>query len=721
MRYSADYLYKLLPAIYRTRDAELGYPLRELVDVLAREAGVLEESIEQLYDHQFIETAADWAAPYIGSLIGYRPLHGSVPSVASPRAEVANTIGYRRRLGTASVLEQLARDVTGWPARAVEYTFLTGTFQRMNHVRTGHHIAPDLRSWRGLEQIGRAFDPFPRLADMRPIARREGRHNLANVGIHLWRIGAASRTAAPLLMLDNRRGLVSPLGAPWQMVTNAQPEDDIAALATPLNVPLPITRRMLHADLTGENGAPPPRALYGRTAPGGAVQSLVVTLDGVELAASEVRAAHLGDDGATWANMPAAGGKVSIDPVLGRIALPPDRLGTLGITCHRGTPAEIGGGEYDRARNFRAEDADHPLLRVPSAQHATIASALAALPATGGIVEIASNARFAEALAIVAGADAEIELRAANGFQPHLALPSDLRITGGLRSAVTLDGLLISGAAVCAPEDGASRLERLTLRHCTLVPGRGLTGAGAPTDPGVPAVLIPRHQLRLEIRSTMCGGLRTAATGTCTIADSIVDSAAGNAFDSPAAIVYAAPDSIGFGAVLTIERSTLIGKIRTRRFELVTSAILHARLGPGDAWAYPVQAEQRQKGCIRFSFVPHTAVVPRRYRCQPQLATAEAIKRREEAKGAPLGALEQQRIAQETRRRVVPAFASLRFGRPEYGLLRVNAAREIGTGGEDESEMGAFHALYAPQRLANITIRLDEYLRFALQAGIFIE
>ena len=69
---------------------------------------MLAESLEQLYDDQFIETCAPWVAPYIGDLVGYRTLHGVVPQVASPRAEVANTIRYRRRKGTVSVLEQLA-------------------------------------------------------------------------------------------------------------------------------------------------------------------------------------------------------------------------------------------------------------------------------------------------------------------------------------------------------------------------------------------------------------------------------------------------------------------------------------------------------------------------------------------------------------------------------------------------------------------------------------
>ena len=33
--------------------------------------------------------------------------------------------------------------------------------------------------------------------------------------------------------------------------------------------------------------------------------------------------------------------------------------------------------------------------------------------------------------------------------------------------------------------------------------------------------------------------------------------------------------------------------------------------------------------------------------------------------------------------------------------------------------MGAFHDLYQPQREINLRVRLDEYLRFGLEAGIF--
>ena len=121
MNPEADTLYQLLPAIYRIRDAEQSGALRALCEVLAEDIAVLRENLDQLYDDQFIETCADWVAPYIGDLIGYRTLHAVTTRTRSARAEVANTIAYRRRKGTATVLEQLARDVTGWNARVVEF------------------------------------------------------------------------------------------------------------------------------------------------------------------------------------------------------------------------------------------------------------------------------------------------------------------------------------------------------------------------------------------------------------------------------------------------------------------------------------------------------------------------------------------------------------------------------------------------------------------------
>ena len=174
--------YALLPPIYRIRDAEQGEPLKALISVIAEQVAVLDENLAQLYDDQFIETCAEWVAPYIGDLIGYRPLHGVVPRISSPRAEVAHTIGYRRRKGTAAMLEQLARDVTGWHARVVEFFKILQTTQYMNHIRRDNG-SPDLRQWEPLERLGTPFDTLAHTADVRRIATGRGRHNIPNIGV----------------------------------------------------------------------------------------------------------------------------------------------------------------------------------------------------------------------------------------------------------------------------------------------------------------------------------------------------------------------------------------------------------------------------------------------------------------------------------------------------------------------------------------------------------
>jgi len=114
-------LYDLLPSIHRIRDAEGEGALAALVAVLAGEADVVDRDIERLYDDWFIETCQPWVVPYIADLLGVRGLYAVAPGTASQRAYVANTIGYRRRKGTLAVLEQLAFDVTGWRAKAVEF------------------------------------------------------------------------------------------------------------------------------------------------------------------------------------------------------------------------------------------------------------------------------------------------------------------------------------------------------------------------------------------------------------------------------------------------------------------------------------------------------------------------------------------------------------------------------------------------------------------------
>src|SRR5262245_59952910 len=254
MSYDPDKLYNLLPSVHRVRDLEQGEPLRELLALITQQVGILEEDLEQLYDNQFIETCAPWVLPYVGDLIGYRSLHPIGLDQLTPLSEVANTIGYRRRKGTASVLEQLARDVTGWNARAIEFFQLLGWTQHMNHIRLTNLYAPDLRQWEPLERLGTAFETTAHTVDVRHIERGEGKYNIPNIGIFLWRLDAFTLRSSPAVRVDARRFLFSPLGANMPLFTRPQTEESITHLAKPINVPEAISRRVLDAYLANYYG-----------------------------------------------------------------------------------------------------------------------------------------------------------------------------------------------------------------------------------------------------------------------------------------------------------------------------------------------------------------------------------------------------------------------------------------------------------------------------------
>ena len=70
------------------------------------------------------------------------------------------------------------------------------------------------------------------------------------------------------------------------------------------------------------------------------------------------------------------------------------------------------------------------------------------------------------------------------------------------------------------------------------------------------------------------------------------------------------------------------------------------------------------------------------------------------------------------RLRVRPQFSSRHYGTPAYCQLSRQCASEISRGASDESEMGAFHNLFQPQREANLRTRLEEYTPIGMETGI---
>jgi hypothetical protein len=261
-----DKLHGLLPAYVRERDAAEGEPLHALLGIVERQADALEADVGQLHDDAFIETCDGWVVPYIGDLVGTTPLFDESrvrdgdtaaelfpdlegPSLRPPialrnRADVAKTIYYRRRKGTLPMLEELARDVTGWAAHAVEFFELLGWTQWLrNHVRMHAVRAPDIRSVERMDRLDRAFDEVGHTVDVRPIGRLEGHHNIRNIGFFLWRLDAQRREAVEARRLagpGDFRHYWSPLGSSAPLFSRLRHEGDEAGLATELHVPQPI-------------------------------------------------------------------------------------------------------------------------------------------------------------------------------------------------------------------------------------------------------------------------------------------------------------------------------------------------------------------------------------------------------------------------------------------------------------------------------------------------
>ena len=156
--YYADRLWQLIPGVYRARDSDdpaVRGPLQELVNRVGAQVAVVRRSIDRLWADQSIETSDDWVIPYIGDLLDTNLVNGL--DARGQRLDVAKTIHYRRRKGTVAVLEEIARDVTGWDAHIVE------GFRRLS--RTRHNLDP---------AVGALNAALPRRASARPRRQRAG-------------------------------------------------------------------------------------------------------------------------------------------------------------------------------------------------------------------------------------------------------------------------------------------------------------------------------------------------------------------------------------------------------------------------------------------------------------------------------------------------------------------------------------------------------------------
>lgn len=261
-------IYSLLPAIFRTRDAAQGGQLQALFAVLESQYCLVKDNVQQLYDDQFIETCAPWVIPYIGQLIGFNPVYTAALASPDSRAEVANTIGYRRRKGTLIALEQITHDVSGRTTMAVEeFRYLVTTLS-LRDVRPTSYATADLRDSSVLQDQNGPFNQLNRTIDVRNITPRSrtpllpdaapleialhgpGRFNIHEVAVWMWRWQSTPVVNAPAFALDNGGYYFSSLGNPVPLFQTVPEEPaPFSWLVTETDVPEPISYQNFNAQL----------------------------------------------------------------------------------------------------------------------------------------------------------------------------------------------------------------------------------------------------------------------------------------------------------------------------------------------------------------------------------------------------------------------------------------------------------------------------------------
>lgn len=345
-----DRVYALLPVVHRQRDEEVGEPLRALLSVIADQVGIVEQDIERLYENWFIETCDDWVLPYLGDLVGYRPApeireRGFVdveqPSthdtVFVSRREVANTLRYRRRKGSLALLELLANDIAGWPARAVEFYRLAAGTQGLKHRVMSRNNLVDLRFGDDLDRLNTPFDELPHTVDVRRLSSQysRGRYHPAHVGLFVWRLRAYPVGRTEVTAVDTAKGRYrfDAFDHDVPLYTLPIEEPDATHIADEFNLPVPIPRRALRdrlADYYGEGKSFCIWRQKDRDSPMVEVKAEQIVSSALQEWTCQLEPEH-----------------VAVDPALGRIVFREPQHAVT-VSYHYGFSADIGGGEYAR-------------------------------------------------------------------------------------------------------------------------------------------------------------------------------------------------------------------------------------------------------------------------------------------------------------------------------------------------------------------------------------
>jgi hypothetical protein len=767
-------LYQRLPEIYRIRDAEQcpSGQLEAFLGAIEDAMAALHARTDAQYHDLFVEHCDDWVVAYLADLLGTSRLAGDPWTV---RADVARTVFHRRRKGTLGAVESQVYSLTGWAAHAVEMRERLAWNQHLNHQRPDAGGTPPLAlrsdprsAVRGgtaslrdpalLSLVNGGFDPFARVADVKPPALGMSGWNLPNLAVLLWRLQAFQ----------------VPLARPmFRAIVAVPPAIGAAALAVRFDVqaqgepwPLFNTHRF-HADdqpprLGSEDEVPgqiPTARLSDGTPAGRAAQYVSVQ------AYADPRDAHPGNAavglvlhlpqapflGQAWqfrgANLcaweaglapPLRSWEVVIDPQRGRLVfgvpdpLPAGQAKALADGLLVSATAALAGpsGAQPAARGalppgWPAGQA-YELRRINwFADPLALQHALDDLPTrtTPLVIEIGDSQTHALDLNLIAGIGSAagvlslmlaqaLWIRGAPGERPVIRLHQPLRFRasriGGPdpvnveQLEVHLEGLYLTRDAGFPAKDALimqAALGQLQLRGCTLDPGGGLVLDGSPTGKRAP--------LREALRLTDDYGLAAAEL---------------TAFDQV--------------PVLTLTR-TIAGPlaIDTNYLLALNDSVVDA--GSGIGAGAPALALGAASGDPQLAWGPDLVIqgvtVFGRVRVQTARGENGLFVQRVEVhdnqdshtvdagvglRGSCLKfcyfSADHDRLPQHAgcvnAREATLRFTSEWYGQPGYAQLRPECDRRIREDGSNNDEMGGFGYLLNTHKWKNISIRLREFM-----------
>lgn len=642
-----------------------------------RQRQLLEDDVDRVWQDLFIESCAEWAVPYIGSLLG-------LPSDAE-RLEVAHAIALRRRKGTPAALEDFAEVLTGLVARVVEGWQVTTWAQRPHHPPPPRFASLDLRDISRF-RVGTPFDRVRR--SVTPSGPYEPR--AATVVVWPWGVRTYNAVqAAPLP--EPARFALHPLGVEAPPYLNPVPRSPRSGAqprrtGNELDAPVRATYRVLQALDAGK------QISYGTS---WAVDSEHPLAGEPESGRPPLLALEAGETPIPWtalrfgslppggpAPAPPAAGEALVDLARGHVELGSDFEAPLRATWHRPTPGGLGA---------LAGDGDSD----PAAGVAV--SVNPARPPSEKVVHTLDDA-FARGEQLSAGIDPDasepgrpdVEIRIetsdrlaappAQSFTPTLkrwrvVAPRGMTPTVDGSLDIDLEGACLSleGFAVAGSLTLGARLDGVELLDLTLSP---LDGNQLRVEPGA-------WGLTLSARRCVMGAIR-ADLGAFPIelTDCVVDgtgarlrTCGGDSGGTPSDAVGARS---AFAPSLKADGVTFVGAVRAEAADAVDCL-----------FAGGIEVVEQQEGCLRHCFLgPDLTTPPSHpvtYRCGPFPD---------------------------------PTFVSVGFEAAGYYALDLDPRQPLLEAAGDGGEVGAHHHLHRAARLQRLRDRVHEFVPLGVRPGV---